>query len=134
LTAILTLTLTVTPLVLRATPRDLTGTRIPLPVPVVYTDNNTWGVIFIARDEPGLTEDRALVTAAGFTILLERAEAGETHLYAWGTTSQVSSWTGTRVMLQNQLPYFFFKLPKEVPLNTALLLRGPANPGDLIKF
>lgn len=134
LTAILTLTLTVPPLVLRATPLDLTGTRIPLPIPVVYTTDQTWGGIFIARDEPGLTEDRALITAAGFTVALERSEAGETHVYVWGTMSQVLSWTGTRVMLQNQLPYFFWKIPAGLPMTIDLLLRGAAHPGDLIKF
>jgi hypothetical protein len=115
-------------------PRELRGVAIPRPVSVVYTTDTTWGGIFLARPEPGLTEDKALMTTAGFTVALERAEAGETHVYVWGTTAQVANWTGTMVMLQNQLPYFFWKVASGVPMTIDLLLRGPVHPGDLIKF
>ncbi len=127
-------TATLDPVLIQVTPVDPSGELFSRPVSPVYTNDDMWGGVFVARPDPDLSDDRTLITSFGFTILSERQEAGETHIYAWGITAQVSNWTGTMVMLQTQLPYFFWKLEKDKILDLALITRGPAHPGDVIKF
>lgn len=118
------------------TPLSQTFLNVPhvIPYAPIITDNNTWGGIFLARPDPDTSTDRALIVSFGFTVMNERQEAGETHIYVWGTTTQVYNWTKVRVGLRADLPYFFFRLPAGVPLTVDLVLRGAPYPGELLKF
>ena len=118
------------------TPLSQTFLNVPhvIPYAPIITDDNTWGGIFLARPDPDISTDRALIVSFGFTVLNERQEAGETHIYVWGTTTQVYNWTKIRVGLRADLPYFFFRLPVGVPLTVDLVLRGAPYPGELLKF
>lgn len=92
----------------------------------VISDGSQWGGRIVARVDPDVVEDRAIVTALGFTILSEDLRAGETLLWVWGLGRDVG------IYIQDpdrklDLPGVFFPLPRGYEITDALVRRWTDN-------